>query len=176
MVDVSKGKTAENITPNTPPSAAQAGSVNKDTPRSGQLPLMRQIPESGKTQVAGSATLHDHQGRELNLDGTRTPLYRHPNTSIPNPQLQQGQQQYWNNQREQEVDLTQGQQYQGNNNNQGQQYQGNNRNRGPRPLWTIGKFQQLNQHRWIFKNLRALMLTLGSRTLNNTLMQPGLWC
>lgn len=53
-------------------------SVIQGTPLNIQIPAIASPSENGKSHVVGFATMHDHQGKQLNLDGTQKIPYKHP--------------------------------------------------------------------------------------------------
>lgn len=53
-------------------------SLIQGNPLNIQIPIIAPPPEKGKSHVVGFATMHGHQGKELNLDGTQEIQYKHP--------------------------------------------------------------------------------------------------
>jgi hypothetical protein len=89
------------------------------------IPTVLPPPEYGKSHV-GSATLHDHKGREVNLDDTKIQPYIHPHYGKhPPPAGQMQKQQEVHQPREQplvhnleqKVEMQQGKKIQGQNKN-----------------------------------------------------------
>ena len=71
--------------PASPPPLVNASAT--DSPAQGSV--NQELAKAKVTMVKpiGTSTLHDHTGKELNLDGSERIPYRHPNSAVPQPQL-----------------------------------------------------------------------------------------